>query len=93
MIDSGAFHVSGDDDGPVRRQPRGCARPASTRYLMCFSDRQPGTWGPRRVRAHELRAAFSDGWAVKSITADTFEINPMDGTTQVQAWLAAIRRT
>ena len=26
------------------------------------------------------------------ITADTFQINPMDGTTQVQAWLAAIRR-
>jgi hypothetical protein len=54
--------------------------------------RQPGTWGPRRVRTDELRAAFSDGWAVKSITADTLEINPMDGTTQVQAWLAAIRR-
>ena len=59
---------------------------------MCFSDRQPGTWGPRRVRADELRAAFSDGWAVESITADTSQINPMDGTTQVQAWLAAIRR-
>jgi hypothetical protein len=59
---------------------------------MCFSDRQPGTWGPRRVRADELRAAFSDGWAVESITAGTFEINPMDGTTQVQAWLAAIGR-
>jgi hypothetical protein len=48
--------------------------------------------GPRRVRADELRAAFSDGWAVESITADTLEINPVDGTTQVQAWLAAIRR-
>jgi len=59
---------------------------------MCFSDRQPGTWGPRRVREDELRAAFSDGWAVESITAGTFEIRPMDGTTQVQAWLAAIRR-
>ena len=55
-------------------------------------DRQPGTWGARRVRADELRAAFSDGWAVESITADTFEINPMDAATRVQAWLAAIRR-
>src|SRR6266436_6458821 len=53
-------------------------RPAGTCYLMCFSDRQPGTWGPRRVRADELRAVFSHGWAVESITADTFEINPMD---------------
>jgi hypothetical protein len=39
-----------------------------------------------------LLAAFSDGWAVESITAGTFEVHPMDGTTQVQAWLAAIRR-
>jgi hypothetical protein len=59
---------------------------------MCFSDRQPGPRGPRRVRADELRVAFKDGWAVESITAGTFEINPMDGATQVQAWLAAIRR-
>src|SRR5271165_2767319 len=34
----------------------------------------------------------SDDWAVESITAGTFEINPVDGATQVQAWLAAIRR-
>jgi hypothetical protein len=59
---------------------------------MCFSDGQPGTWGPCRVRADELRAAFTDGWAVESITASVFEINPVDGTTQVQAWLASIRR-
>ena len=42
--------------------------------------------------ATELRAAFSSGWAIESITADTFQINPIDGATQVQAWLAAIRR-
>jgi hypothetical protein len=48
--------------------------------------------GPRRVRADELRAAFSDGWTAESITADTFDLNPMYGMTQVQAWLAAIRR-
>lgn len=62
-------------------------------FGMCFSDRERGTWGPRRVRAQELRAVFSDGWAIESITADTFEINPIDGTTHAQAWLAAIRRT
>jgi SAM-dependent methyltransferase len=93
VIDSGVFHVFGDDDRARYVASLAAAlRPAGTCYLMCFSDRQPGTWGPRRVRTDELRAAFSGGWAVQSITADTFEINPMDGTTQVQAWLAAIRR-
>jgi cyclopropane fatty-acyl-phospholipid synthase-like methyltransferase len=93
VIDSGVFHVFGDDDRA--RYVAGLAavlRPAGACYLMCFSDRQPGTWGPRRVREDELLAAFRDGWAVESITAGAFEINPMDGTTQVQAWLAAIRR-
>lgn len=61
--------------------------------LMCFSDRQPGGYGPRRVRQDELRAAFSDGWAVTSIEADTFELNPGMPAPTAQAWLAAIRRT
>jgi cyclopropane fatty-acyl-phospholipid synthase-like methyltransferase len=93
VVDSGVFHVFGDDDR-VRYVASLAAvlRPAGTCYLMCFSDQQPGTWGPRRVGAEELRAAFSEGWTVESMTAATFEINPIGGTTQVQAWLAEIRR-
>jgi SAM-dependent methyltransferase len=94
VIDSGVFHVFDDEDRA--RYVASLAtvlRPAGTCYLMCFSDRQPGTWGPRRVGENELRAAFGQGWAVESITADTFEINPMEGTAQVRAWLAAIRRS
>ena len=93
VIDSGVFHVF--DDADRARYVVSLAtvlRPAGTYYLMCFSDRQPGTWGPRRVREDELRAAFSDGWTVESITASTFDINPMEGTTQVQSWLAVIKR-
>ena len=94
VIDSGVFHVFGDDDrARYVASLASVLRPAGACYLMCFSDRQPGTWGPRRIRAEELRAAFSDGWAVESITADAVEIQPMEGATQVQAWLAAIRRT
>jgi hypothetical protein len=59
---------------------------------MCFSDKQPGDFGPRRVRQEELRDAFADGWTVESITAGTFDINPLGSTTQAQAWLAVIRR-
>jgi cyclopropane fatty-acyl-phospholipid synthase-like methyltransferase len=93
VIDSGVFHIFGDGDR-VRYLASLAAvlRPGGACYLVCFSDRQPGTWGPRRVTEEELRAAFSDGWTVESITADTFEINPIEGTTRVQAWLAAIKR-
>jgi SAM-dependent methyltransferase len=94
LIDSGVFHVFGDEDRA--RYVAGLAavlRPGGSCYLMCFSDRQPGDWGPRRVRADELRDAFRDGWVVESVSADAFDINPIDDTTQAHAWLAVIRRS
>ena len=93
VIDSGLFHVF--DDADRARYVTSLAsvlEPGGTCYLMCFSDRQPGTMGPRRVSQEELRAAFSDGWAVASIVADAFEVNPGLGTPTAQAWLATIRR-
>jgi cyclopropane fatty-acyl-phospholipid synthase-like methyltransferase len=93
IIDSGVFHVFSDEDRPrYVASLAAVLRPGGTLYLMCFSDRQPGDWGPRRVREDELRASFSDGWAVQSITADTFEIRPMGDTTSAQAWLAVFTR-
>jgi hypothetical protein len=69
-------------------------RPGATLFLMCFSDRQPGTMGPRRVSRDELLTAFADGWDVAEIAADTFDINSGwgFGTEQPQAWRATIRR-
>ena len=68
-------------------------RPGGRLYLMCFSDRQPGAFGPRRVSQDELRAAFGDGWAVTSIEAESFEVNrSVFDFTSAQAWLAVIER-
>jgi cyclopropane fatty-acyl-phospholipid synthase-like methyltransferase len=94
VIDSGVFHVFDDQDRARYVASLSAAlRPGGHCYLACFSDRQPGGYGPRRVSQDELRAAFSDGWTVTAIEAETFEVNP--GTlpvTTVQAWLAAVRR-
>jgi cyclopropane fatty-acyl-phospholipid synthase-like methyltransferase len=93
IIDSGIFHVFSDEDRPrYVASLASVLRPGGTVYLMCFSDRQPGDWGPRRIRQDELRAAFSDGWTVESIAAETFEINPLGDITLVQAWLAVLTR-
>jgi hypothetical protein len=67
-------------------------RPGTTCYLLCFSDRQPGDAGPRRVTRDELRAAFRDGWTVTSISAETFAIN-FGGASEAQAWLATVERS
>jgi SAM-dependent methyltransferase len=93
VIDSGVFHVF--DDADRARYVTSLAsvlRPGGHCYLACFSDRQPGEWGPRRVTQDELRAAFSDGWSVNSIDADTFEINAGLPAPTVQAWLATLER-
>ena len=94
IIDSGVFHVFDDANRARYVASLGSVlRPGGHCYLMCFSDRQPGDYGPRRVRQDELRAAFRDGWTVASIEAATFEVNQIGpGLTSAQAWLAVIER-
>jgi SAM-dependent methyltransferase len=97
IIDSGLFHVFDDvDRARYVESLASVLRPGATCYLMCFSDRQPGTIGPRRVSEEELRAAFGEGWTVLSITADAFDLDlsfaGIFGGGSAQAWLATISR-
>jgi SAM-dependent methyltransferase len=95
VIDSGVFHVFDDDDrARYVASLASVLEPGGCLYLICFSELQPGHFGPRRVRQDELRAAFSDGWKVIEIVPAKFEANPDSGfgTKAVAAWLATIRR-
>ena len=77
VIDSGLFHVFSDDDR--RRYVEGLAtvlKPGGRVFLMCFSDEEPGTQGPRRVSKEELHAAFAEGWAIESIEPTRAEVRP-----------------
>jgi SAM-dependent methyltransferase len=94
IIDSGLFHVF-DDDSRARyvTSLASVLRPGGRLYLMCFSDRQPGMFGPRRVSQDELRAAFGDGWTIDAIVAETFAVNRATfGAASAQAWLATVSR-
>ena len=93
VIDSGVFHVFADSDraGYVSAL-HAALRGGGHLHLMCFSDRQPGQWGPRRVGEDELRAAFSTGWRIESLVRDSFDINPGFETPRAQAWLADVVR-
>jgi SAM-dependent methyltransferase len=93
VLDSGLFHVF-DDAARARYVSALSAvlRPGGHLHLMCFSDRQPGDWGPRRVSATELRAAFGSGWRIDSLESDRFEINPVFGSDTAEAWLADVVR-
>ena len=90
-LDSGLFHVFEDDDRARYVESLGRVLRPGGRYLMlCFSEHQPGDWGPRRVTQAEIRASFAAGWRVDSIEADRLHVT-FDGTG-VAAWLAALTR-
>jgi hypothetical protein len=59
--------------------------------MLCFSDRQPGDQGPRRVTREEIITSFADGWRVDSLDPATIET-----TTEpagIRAWLLAATTT
>jgi SAM-dependent methyltransferase len=98
VIDSGLFHVFSDEDRA--RYVAGLAhvtRPGGRLFLLCFSDEEPGTQGPRRVSEREIRESFADGWDVEEIRASRLEVRPdLDDISFSEggpkAWFSVIRR-
>jgi SAM-dependent methyltransferase len=91
VLDSGLFHIFDDERRALYVEALGSAVNLGGQYLMCcFSDRQPGEWGPRRVSQAEIRSNFGTGWRVESIEAAQFEVNLKPPV--VEAWLARITR-
>ena len=92
VIDCGLFHVFEDRDRAKFVDALRASMPVGARYYMlCFSDLEPGDWGPRRIRQDEIRASFSDGWRVEEIEPARLETTIEPGS--VRAWLASILRT
>ena len=64
--------------------------PGGQYFMLCFSDLQPGEWGPRRISKTEIEASFTDGWTIDSIVESTLEITiDPDGA---HAWLVGVTR-
>jgi SAM-dependent methyltransferase len=91
VLDSGLYHVF-DDTARARyvETLTSVVRHGGRYFLLCFSDRQPAGFGPRRIREDEIRASFRQGWRIDSLAPKTMEmtIDPHGA----QGWLAAITR-
>lgn len=77
VLDSGLFHVF--DDADRKRyvaQLAGVLKPGGKLFLICFSNDEPGTHGPRRVSRQEILDAFGEGWEIESIEPSRFEVRP-----------------
>jgi SAM-dependent methyltransferase len=91
VLDCGLFHVFNDDDRRAYVASLHSAMSRGARYFMlCFSDRQPGDWGPRRITQEEIRTAFREGWQIDAIQPVNIATNM--GPEPVAAWLARITR-
>jgi cyclopropane fatty-acyl-phospholipid synthase-like methyltransferase len=91
VLDCGLFHVFGDHDRETFvRILTAIITPGGRYFMLCFSDQQPGDWGPRRVSKEEIAANFADGWHVDSIEQSRIEITiDPEGA---RAWLVSTTR-
>jgi cyclopropane fatty-acyl-phospholipid synthase-like methyltransferase len=92
VLDCGLFHVFGDEDRSVFVHNLSEVIPEGGRYhVLCFSDREPGVLGPRRVRQQEIRECFAEGWRVDGIEEARI-VTTLHVGGGAQAWYAAITR-
>ena len=64
--------------------------PGGKYFMLCFSEHEPGSYGPRRVTQVEIRATFGKGWKINYIREAEFET--AFGPHGVKAWLSSITR-
>ncbi len=91
VIDSALFHVFGDAD--LARYEAGLRQvlTAGGRYFMlCFSDRQPPGFGPRRVSREVIEAVLGDGWRIDAVEPVTLEVTT--DPAGVRAWRVSATR-
>ena len=99
VIDCGLFHTFTNEERPAFVQGLAAVlRSGGLLYILCFSDEQPGTEGPRRITQQEIGDSFREGWRVQRIEPTRFEaLERPDGPGSTpggpKAWLAAIERS
>ncbi len=92
VLDCGLFHVLADEErGPYVKSLADVVPLGGRYHMLCFSDRQPGDWGPRRVTRDEIHVAFSLGWAIDAVEPAVIELT-WDPAGALAWYVAATRR-
>jgi len=90
IVDRGVFHVLPPEKRHMYVETvHRVLRPNGWLLLKCFSDKEPGTFGPYRIAAAELRRPFHEKFEILSIVDTVF-----DGTLKPnpKALFATLRR-
>ncbi len=91
VLDSGLFHVITPEARAAYAAGVAAAlRPGGRYFMLGFSDRQPGGWGPHRLARTDIESTFTGDWRIDSIEPARLEILPVpDG---LAAWLTTATR-
>jgi SAM-dependent methyltransferase len=89
--DSGLFHTLSDEDRTVFvNNLAAILSPAGKYFMLCFSELEPGGYGPRRITEREIRESFREGWSINYIRPAIFESHTRaEGS---RAWLSSISK-
>ena len=89
--DSGLFHTLSDEDRPVFVDNLAAIlSPAGKYFMLCFSDREPAGYGPRRITKREIQESFLEGWSINYIRPAIFESRTREKGPL--AWLSSISK-
>lgn len=90
-LDVGLFHSLADEDrARCARSLHGALAPGGRAFVLCWSDRNPWGFGPRRISRRELRETFAGPFASETIAEEVLESLLPDGPAR--AWLAHLVR-
>lgn len=92
VLDSGLFHIFDDEARAAYvASVRSVLRPGGRYFVLCFSDREPGDQGPRRITRTDIDSTFAEGWRIDSVDPATLD-SPTD-PAGIHGWLIALTRT
>lgn len=94
VTDVGFFHALSDEQrADFASKLAEKLAPGGVYAMLCFSERVPGAWGPRRVSAADIREVFAgEEWRVREIRAAELR-SAVESMLTVDANLALIERT
>lgn len=74
VIDSGLFHTMTDEERPIFAwQVNRVLKKGGKYFMLCFSDKEPDGYGPRRVSKAEIESTFIPLFSIIYIKDATFD--------------------
>jgi ubiquinone/menaquinone biosynthesis C-methylase UbiE len=92
IIDSGLFHVMTDEERSLfAQQLYRVLKPVGKYFMLCFSDKEPGDYGPRRISKAEIELTFKSLFNIIYIKDSTFDTGV--GPSSIKAYLVSAIRS